>query len=173
MSEIAKQLANRAREKGQVREQNRFFSVTEKREVEDGIGGVVTIEVPNGQHRVKILSEKIGKGKSFNGQEQNQLELTILDNGKNAVWNMPIKNENGTLYYLIEELEDIAIGQEFIVEAVKMKNGHYAKKITHLGAAGSTKAGVPTIQLNDDEPEQEALPSLSPEDDIDPASIPF
>ena len=139
----------------------------------DGIGGVVTIEVPNGQHRVKILSEKIGKGKSFNGQEQNELQLTITDNGKTSQWNMPIKNKDGTLYYLIEELEDIAIGQEFIVEAVKMKNGHYAKKIIHLGAAGSTKAGVPTIQLNDDEPEQEALPSLSPEDDIDPASIPF
>ena len=59
-------------------ETQEFFSVTEKRDVPDGMGGSVMIDVPNGKHRVKILSEKLGKGKSFNGKDQDELQCDHL-----------------------------------------------------------------------------------------------
>ncbi len=166
--DIARQLAEKARAAGQVREGGEFFSVTEKREVSDGAGGTVTIDVPNGKHRVVILSEKLGVGKSFDGKEQNQLQMTITDNGKHKQWDVPVKNADGTLYYLIEDLEAIEIGQPFMVEAVKMKNGKYAKRISKV----VQEETIPTIQLNDDADET-ATPDLSPSTDIQASDIPF
>ena len=166
--DIAKQLAEKARAAGKVNEGGKFFSVTDKKSVT--VNGVdMTVDVPNGRHKVVILAEKVGTGKSFDGKEQQQLMLEITDNGTKKEWNMPVKNADGTLYYLIQDLEEIEIGQEFNVEAVKMKNGKYAKRISH-----SVKGDeVPTIQLNDEDNQgvDEELPDL--QEDIDPASIPF
>lgn len=171
MSDIAKKLTDSARASGKMNEGGKFFTVTDKSQVEVQ-GQMVTVEVPNGVHHVKIVSEKIGKGKSFDGKEIDQLQLEITDNGKHKEWNMPVKNADGTLYYLIEELETIEIGEEFIVQAVKMKNGKYAKRISTIGKVET----VPTIQLDDEDNETFGgeRPSLDdPAEDIDPASIPF
>jgi hypothetical protein len=163
MSDIAKQLADKARQSGAVREQSEFFSVTDKKKVDAGGGNMVDVEVPNGTHRVKILSEKIGMGKSFNGEEQQQFQLTILDNGKEKQWHMPVKNEKGELYYLIEDLESIEIGEEFMVEAVKMKNGKYAKRISKVVGTHPTH----------DTASPEDLPIISLDEDISPEDVPF
>lgn len=166
--EIAKALAEKARAAGQVREGGEFFSVTEKREVSDGQGGTVTIDVPNGKHKVVILSEKLGQGKSFDGKEQTQLQMTITDNGKHKQWDVPVKNADGTLYYLIEDLEAIELNQPFMVEAVKMKNGKYAKRISKV----VQEETIPSIQLDDDANEAD-MPQLSASEDISPSDIPF
>lgn len=162
MSNLAKQLAERARASGEVRETQEFFGVTEKREVSDGIGGTVSIDVPNGKHKVVILSEELGKGKSFNGKDQDELKLTITDNGERKLWNVPQKNEDGTLYYLIDKLESIEIGEPFMVEAVKMKNGKYAKQITKVVAPRFND----TASTGD-------LPVISLDEDISPEDLPF
>jgi len=107
MNTLAKQLAEKARANGAIADKNQFFSVTDKKKIDAGGGQLIDVEVPNGQHRVKIVSQKIGKGKSFNGAEQEELQMVITDNGVEKQWNMPIKNEDGNLYYLIEDLEDI------------------------------------------------------------------
>jgi hypothetical protein len=171
MSTLAKQLAEKAREKGAIAEKNQFFSVTDKKKVDAGGGQMIDVEVPNGQHRVKILSQSIGKGKSFNGAEQEELQMVIIDNGVEKLWNMPIRNEDGNLYYLIEDLEDIEIGEEFFVEAFKLKNGKYGKRISKV-ASKSSGEHIPTIQL--DEPIGEGdRPGLGGGEDIRPEDIPF
>jgi hypothetical protein len=167
--QIAKTLAEKAREAGAVRDAAEFFAVTEKQTVELASGDTTTVDVPNGPHKVKIISEKLGKGQSFNGKDQDELQLVITDNGKQKLWNMPVKNEDGTLYYLIEDLESIEIGEEFMVEAVKMKNGKYAKRISKVG---HQREEIPTIQLNEPASE-EVVPDLSVGDDISPEDIPF
>jgi hypothetical protein len=161
--EIAKQLAEKARASGAVKESQEFFSVTDKKKIDAGGGNMVDVEVPNGQHRVKILAEKIGMGKSFNGADQQQLQLTILDNGKEKQWHMPVKNDDGTLYYLIQDLESIEIGEEFMVQAVKMKNGKYAKRISKVVGAQPTHDATGT----------EDIPIISLDEDISPEDIPF
>ena len=56
MSTLAKQLAEKEREKGAIADKNQFFSVTDKKKVDAGGGQMIDVEVPNGQHRVKIVS---------------------------------------------------------------------------------------------------------------------
>lgn len=169
--DIARQLAESARESGQVKERNQYFSVTDKKKIDAGGGNMVDVEVPNGIHHVKILSEKIVKGKSFNGVEENQLEMTILDNGKEKTWTQSIKNEDGTLHYVILALENIEKGEEFVVEAFKMKNGKYGKNISKVISSTRKNEEEPTIQLDD--ASEASLPPLPETGDIDPKSIPF
>lgn len=135
-----------AREKGAVRESSDFFSVTQKKLVDAGNGEMVEVRVPNGQHRVRIISEKLGKGKGYDGNEQEELQMVVSDNGKEKYWNVAIKNkETGKVNYIIEALESIEIGEEFIAEAFKMKTGKYGTKISKV-ASGK----VPTIQVDDE-----------------------
>jgi len=173
MSTLAKQLADKARESGAIAEKSKYFSVTDKKKVDAGGGTMVDIEVPNGQHRVTILTQKIGKGKNFKGAEQEMLIMTITDNGVEKLWDMPIKNEEGNLYYLIEDLENIEIGEEFFVEAYKLQNGKYGKRITKVaGASRVADGGIPIIQLDEQDSEADR-PDLGDGEDISPEDIPF
>jgi len=171
MNTLAKQLAEKARANGAIADKNQFFSVTDKKKIDAGGGQLIDVEVPNGQHRVKIVSQKIGKGKSFNGAEQEELQMVITDNGVEKQWNMPIKNEDGNLYYLIEDLEDIEIGEEFFVEAFKLKNGKYGKRISKVAIQASAEH-IPTIQLDEQDGEGDR-PSLGGGEDISAEDIPF
>lgn len=170
MSTIAKQIAENARDKGMVADKLKFFTVTDKKKVEVG-GELIDVEVPNGQHRVKITSQKIGPGKNFKGIEQEMLIMEIIDNGVPKLWDMPIKDDKGNLYYLIEDLENIELNEEFFVEAFKLSNGHYGKRITKVAGKG-TGEHIPTIQL--DEPvSEENRPGLDGNQDISPEDLPF
>jgi hypothetical protein len=169
MSNLAKKVMEKARSTGAVREQSGFFSVTDKKLVDAGGGEMVEVRVPNGQHRVKIVSEKIGKGKGFDGKEQDELQMTVLDNGEEKQWNVALKNkETGNVNYIIEALETIEVGEEFIAEAFKMKNGKYGTKISKVAAG--TK--IRTIQL-DDEAGEGSDSGVESGEDINVEEIPF
>jgi hypothetical protein len=165
---LAGEIAAKAREAGAIAEKTQFFAVTDKKKVDAGNGVMVDVEVPNGVHKVKIISQKIGKGKNFQGAEVDQLQMVISDNGVTKFWNMPLKNEDGHLYYLIEDLENIELNEEFIVEAFKLKNGKYGKRISKV--AGASKASgetIPTIQLDESASETDS-PSLDGGEEIRP-----
>lgn len=160
MSNLTKKLMETAREKGAVRESSDYFSVTEKKLVDAGGGEMVEVRVPNGQHRVKIISEKLGKGKGYDGKEQEELQMVISDNGKEKFWNVPVKNkETGNVSYIIEALEDIEVGEEFIAEAFKLKNGKYGTRISKVVAEN-----VPSIQVDDETGEGDSREGESGED---------
>jgi len=97
--------------------------------------------------------------------------MVITDNGVTKFWNMPLKNEDGNLYYLIEDLENIELKEELIVEAFKLKNGKYGKRITKVSGKVSGET-IPTIQL-DESTSEEDRPGLGGEEDISPEDIPF
>jgi len=170
---IAEEMFDKAQKAGKVSDGSKYFSVTKKVTVMVE-GEEMVVEKPNGNHHVKVLSEKIGKGKDFQGNEVDQLQLTILDNGIQKLWNVPLKNQDGTLYFLIEKLKEINYldGEEFVVQAKKLKSGKYSKEIIKVGAEES----IPTIQLDEDASAGDSgeLPPLTPpEKEIDPADIPF
>jgi hypothetical protein len=52
-------------------DQRRHSQMTKK--VDAGGGQMVDLEVPNGKHKVKIVCQKIGKGKSYNGATSREL----------------------------------------------------------------------------------------------------
>ncbi|MDE2098543.1 MAG: hypothetical protein KGL39_14915 [Patescibacteria group bacterium] len=146
MSDLTKDLMDRARKSGAVREQPGFFSVTDKKLVDAGGGQMIEGRVPNGTHRVKIVSERIGRGKAFDGTEEDQLQMEVIDNGEAKLWNVGVKNkQTGKVNYIIEALEDIEVGEEFIAEAFKMKTGKYGTRIAKVVA----NENVPTINLDD------------------------
>jgi hypothetical protein len=174
MNNLAKQLLDSAVEKGGVRERDEFFSVTDKKVVDAGDGDMATIEKPNGLHFVTILEQKIGKGKSFKGNEQNELQMVVQDrhNGKVSKknWNVAVKNEDdGKLHYIVEALGKMEVGEEFCVEAFKMQNGKYGKSISKVASQRVEKA--PLVEQDGDS--FKPLPPLSDEPEIDPSSIPF
>jgi hypothetical protein len=168
---LAAEIAAKAREKGAIAEKQQFFSVTDKKKVDAGNGVMVDVEVPNGQHRVKIVSQKLGKGKNFQGVEVEELQMVVTDNGVTKYWNMPLKNEDGNLYYLIEDLENIELNEEFIVEAFKLKNGKYGKRISKVAGASKGES-IPTIQYDEHLSETDS-PSLDEGEDISVENIPF
>jgi hypothetical protein len=168
---LAGDIAAKARANGAIADKQQFFSVTDKKKVDAGNGVMVDVEVPNGQHRVKITSQKIGKGKSFQGVEVDELQMVITDNGVTKLWNMPLKNEDGNLYYLIEDLENIELNEEFIVEAFKLKNGKYGKRISKVAGQGSGEH-IATIQLDEQDSEGDR-PKLDEGEDISVEDIPF
>jgi hypothetical protein len=149
MSSLASQIYDKAKKLGQINN-SKFFSVTDNKTVIVD-GEAVQLVVPNGNHKVKVISEKIGKGKGYNGLEEDQLQLVIQDNGQEKLWNIPLKNSDETLYYLIEKLKEIDYlnGEEFLVRARKLGSGKYAKEIIKL----ENGEEISTININDDEEE--------------------
>jgi hypothetical protein len=168
---LAGEIAAKAREKGAIAEKQQFFSVTDKKKVDAGNGVMVDVEVPNGSHKVKIISQKIGKGKNFQGVEVEELQMVITDNGVQKLWNMLLRNEDGNLYYLIEDLEHIELNEEFVVEAFKLKNGKYGKRISKVAGKGSGE-NIPTIQL-DEQTGEGNRPGLGDGEDISIDDLPF
>jgi len=167
---LAGEIAAKARANGAIADKSKYFSVTNKQKVEVN-GEMIDVEVANGPHRVVITSQKIGKGKNFRGEEKDMLIMEITDNGVPKLWDTPLKNDDGNLYYLIEDLEDIEIGEEFIVEAFKLKNGKYGKKITKVGKKVEADV-LKTIQYDDSDSEGDR-PSLDEGADISVEDIPF
>jgi hypothetical protein len=94
------------------------------------------------------------------------------NNGKEKTWDMPIKNEDGNLYYLIEDLENIEIGEEFFVEAFKLKNGKYGKRISKVAGKDGSSEHIATIQLDEQDSEGDR-PSLEEGEDLSVENIPF
>lgn len=167
---LAGDIAAKARANGAIADKSKYFSVTNKQKVEVA-GELIDVEVPNGPHKVKIISQKIGKGKNYKGDEQDMLIMVIEDNGVEKLWDMPLKNEDGNLYYLIEDLENIEIGEEFIVEAFKLKNGKYGKRITKVGGK-TTGETIPSVQYDEHDSEGDR-PSLEEGQNISVEDIPF
>jgi hypothetical protein len=98
--------------------------------------------------------------------------MVITDNGVTKLWNMPLKNEDGNLYYLIEDLENIELNEEFIVEAFKLKNGKYGKRISKVAGKEGSGEHIATIQLDEQDSDGDR-PSLDGDEDISPEKIPF
>ena len=169
---LADQIYNKAEKPGQVSDGSKFFSVTDKKTVMVD-GEAVDVVKPNGNHTVKVLSEVIGKGKGYNGSEVDQLQLTILDNGQQKLWNIPLKNDDGTLYFLIKQLREIQYldGEEFLVRAKKLKSGKFSKEIVRLEKGEE----IPTIELDENTGDEivGGGTASKPEEDISPENIPF
>ena len=146
---LAENIFDKAKEQGRISDGSKYFSVVDKSIAKLPNGEELVVDVPNGDHKVKIISEKIDTGKSFDGKEIKQLQLVVLDNGVQKLWNMPLTNQDGTLYFLIEKLKEIKYldGEEFIVRAKKLKTGKYSKEIIRL----SKGEEIPSIDYDKDD----------------------
>lgn len=75
--------------------------------------------VPTGPHKVKILEDKIKKGKDNEGKIIDVMHYIVEENGEKKFYEVPVKDKTGGLHYLVQRLSEISEGQEIILEMKK------------------------------------------------------
>lgn len=80
--------------------------------------------VSTGPHIVKVLEDKIIKGKDMKGREIEYVRYTLEEKGEKKIYDTKLKNEQGELSYLVQRFAEIEEGQEARLEMKKrgMKN---------------------------------------------------
>lgn len=80
-----------------------------------------------GSHKVRLMSCKIVKGKSFKSKgERYEAQLLVEENSVQKTYNFPIKDEvTGNIHYLVERLAPIPEGTEIILEGKRSATGSY------------------------------------------------
>ena len=74
---------------------------------------------PTGPHRVKILEDKVQNGKDHEGKVVPVVRYIFEENGEKYRYDVPVKNKEGELHYLIQKLSEFPEGQELIIEMKK------------------------------------------------------
>ena len=87
----------------------------ERREGENGKESVF----PTGPHRVKILEDKIKKGKDDKGNIIDVVHYVVEEDGVKKFHEVPVKDKTGGLHYLVQRLSEVPEGQEVILEMKK------------------------------------------------------
>ncbi len=75
--------------------------------------------VPTGPHKVKILEDKIKKGKDAQGNIIDVVHYVVEEEGVKKFYEVPVKDKIGNLHYLVQRLSEIPEGQEIILEMKK------------------------------------------------------
>jgi len=158
MSTSAKELFDKASAAGKTRKP--YLQLGEKQEG----GGVKS----TGKHVVKIISDKVGTGKDpFTEEPRQELQMVVSENGVEKLWNIPVKDKNGNLHYLVERLAEVPEGATISLE-MKSKG---MKNYIELRVVGEGEKEIPTIQLNEDGDGD--TPPLDGGEDIPLEAIPF
>lgn len=107
-------------------------------------GGVV----PNGQHRVKMVADKIVKGNDpKTGKEIDYVRFLVEENGETKTYQTKKLNDKGELSYLVQRLAEINEGQEVILEMKKQGIKNYIE-VTPIN-------GTEQVEIEDDEEHEE------------------
>lgn len=80
---------------------------------------------PTGPHRVKILEDKIQRGKDHEGKIIDIVRYTFEENNEKKRYDVPVKNKEGELHYLVQRLSEFEEGQEIIIEMKKKGAKNY------------------------------------------------
>jgi hypothetical protein len=70
-----------------------------------------------GAHRVKLIEDKVVKGKNFQtGEEREEVKYTVEEDGEKKTYNTPLKNKNGEISYLVQKMAEFKEGEEVVME---------------------------------------------------------
>jgi len=106
-------------------------------------GGVI----PNGQHRVKMIADKVIKGNDpKTGKEIEYVRFLVEENGETKTYQTKKLNDKGELSYLVQRLAEINEGQEVILEMKKQGIKNYIE-VTPIN-------GTEQVEIEDDDHEE-------------------
>ena len=106
-------------------------------------GGVI----PNGQHRVKMIADKVIKGNDpKTGKEIEYVRFLVEENGETKTYQTKKLNDKGELSYLVQRLAEINEGQEVILEMKKQGVKNYIE-VTPIN-------GTEQVEIEDDDHEE-------------------
>lgn len=118
-----------------------------------------------GAHTIMLVSDSIGKGKDpMSGAEVEQLQVIVTEGGVEKMWNIPLKDKESNLHYLVQRLAEFNEGDTLVVEMKKkgMRNFIDVKSLSQAKAAGerTVEQGeeIPVINLDDEEIKAEDIP---------------
>jgi hypothetical protein len=104
---LAKELFDRASKAGKTKKP--YLRLGEQLEG----GGVKS----TGAHTISIKNEKLGMGNNpRTNKEREELQMIVVENGIEKLWNVPVKDEDGGLHYLVQRLAEIEPDEEITVE---------------------------------------------------------
>lgn len=106
--------------------------------------------VSTGSHTVTFLSEKIVKGKSFEGNAIDIMHYIVEEDGIKKYYPIPIKNSTGELDYRIQRLAEVPEDSEVTLEVKRGKNGKNFTQIIYEKESTISEE-VPTIQVGEDD----------------------
>jgi len=73
--------------------------------------------VLSGPHTIKLVSDKIGSGTDpFTKQPREELQVLVSENGVEKMWNIPLKDKDGNLHYLVQKLTEFNEGDMIVAE---------------------------------------------------------
>lgn len=75
--------------------------------------------VSTGPHRVKILEDKLRKGKDEKGNIIDVVHYIVEENGEKKFYEVPVKDKQGNLHYLVQRLSEVPEGMDIIMEMKK------------------------------------------------------
>lgn len=135
--QTAKELFGKAKEAGKV--QKPFLQLGVKLE-----GGGVK---PTGPHTIKIVSDKMGKGKDpVTQEERDELQMIVEEAGEQKLWNIPVKDKQGNLHYLIPKIAELVEGDTVVVEMKRngLKNYVDFRKVDEIPTVNLDESGETT-----------------------------
>lgn len=111
--------------------------------------------IPTGPHKVKIISDSIVNAKDHEGKVAPVVRFIFEENGEKKKYDVPVKNKEGELHYLVQRLAEIDEGQEIILEMKKKGIKNYVS-VSVVGHASD-------IEVDEEEHYQEDVINI---DDI-------
>ena len=112
--------------------------------------------VSTGEHRVKIIKDKLDKGTDYAGKEIEVVKYLMEEDGQYKSYSVPRIGKNGELHYLVQRLAEIKEGTEIIIKMEKRG----VKNVITVSEIGRTD----TIEYEEDgeeEKEQEEKSEVS------------
>lgn len=93
-----------------------------------------------GPHRVKIISDKTQMGKDNEGKLIPIVRYIFEENGEQKRYDVPVKNKEGELHYLVQRLAEVEEGQEIVLEMKKRGMKNYVS-VTVVGHTSDVEVG--------------------------------
>lgn len=95
---------------------------------------------PTGPHRVKLISDNTQNGKDHEGKVVPIVRYILEENGEQKRYDVPVKNKEGELHYLVQRLAEVSEGQEIILEMKKKGIKNYVS-VTAIGDTNDVEVG--------------------------------
>ena len=70
-----------------------------------------------GPHSVKFVSDKIVMGTEYEtGKERHEVQYIVEENGEKKKYQVPVKDKNNEVHYLVQRFAELSAGEEVILE---------------------------------------------------------
>jgi len=109
---------------------------------------------PTGAHRVSLIEDKLINGKDEKGNVIPMVRYIFEENGERKRYDVPLKNKEGEVHYLVQRFAEVNEGQELILEMKKRGAKNYVS-VSVVGHSSEAEiSDEDDIQVEEDQTEE-------------------